>query len=134
MPEDVLTNVRKAISGKGIFAVGKLKNAFLLADKNHNGVLSRDEFVWCVKESGVDLTATEFNKLFRYFDKNFDDQVSYREFVEFFSVPLGAERHNLVVESFNRLAGGQKTIDFVTVSHAFDPREDPEVSLSIVSP
>jgi hypothetical protein len=85
MPEDVLANIRKAVISNGIFGVGKLKNAFLTADKNHNGFLSRDEFVWCIKESGVDLTVNEFDKLFRYFDKNFDDQVSYREFVEFFS-------------------------------------------------
>lgn len=34
-----------------------------------------------MKEAGVVLTKTESDNLFKYFDKNYDDQVSYTEFL-----------------------------------------------------
>lgn len=37
-----------------------------------------------MKESGFNLTKTEYDNLFRYFDKNCDDEVSFVEFIGFF--------------------------------------------------
>lgn len=37
-----------------------------------------------MKESGFSLTKTEYDNLFKYFDKNCDDEVSFIEFVGFF--------------------------------------------------
>lgn len=36
-----------------------------------------------MKESGFLLTKTEYDNLFRYFDKNCDDEVSFVEFIGF---------------------------------------------------
>jgi len=36
-----------------------------------------------IKESGMPLTKTEFDNIFRYFDKNCDDEVSLDEFIGF---------------------------------------------------
>lgn len=129
IPEELIENIRGSLLNRGYFSLGNFKNVFLAADKNGNGFLSRDEFVWCMKESGIDMTVNDYNKLFRFFDKNFDNQISYKEFVEFFICPLSIERLNLVNESFNKLAGGpdKLTIDYVAISQAYDPKEDPEV-------
>lgn len=40
-------------------------------------------FLIILKESGFSLTKTEYDNLFRYFDKNCDDEVSFVEFVSF---------------------------------------------------
>ena len=40
-------------------------------------------FLIIFKESGFSLTKTEYDNLFRYFDKNCDDEVSFVEFVSF---------------------------------------------------
>lgn len=34
-----------------------------------------------MKQSEFDLTKTEYDNLFSYFDKNHDDKISYQEFV-----------------------------------------------------
>jgi len=53
----------------------------LRSDKNCNGILNRNEFKWTLKESGFVLTKTEYDSLFRYFDKNADDKIIYNEFL-----------------------------------------------------
>ena len=52
-----------------------------------------------MKEAGISLTKTEYDNLFKFFDKNCDDEVSFIEFVEFLkgknninSVPLNEKR------------------------------------------
>jgi Ca2+-binding EF-hand superfamily protein len=44
----------------------------------------RTEFQWALKEAGFNLTKTEQDQIFRFFDKNFQDRVSYVEFLSFF--------------------------------------------------
>jgi calcyphosin len=61
------------IRGAGVF--------FKRYDKNHNGTLERDEFTWALKEAGIVLTKTESDNLFKYFDKNNDNLITYQEFL-----------------------------------------------------
>ena len=44
-------------------------------------MLNRNEFKWALKEAGFVLTKTEYDSLFRYFDKNADDKITYNEFL-----------------------------------------------------
>ena len=50
-------------------------------DKSKNKKLDREEFVWALKEYGLELTKHEFDKLFKFFDKNCDGEVNYEEFL-----------------------------------------------------
>ena len=73
------------------------------ADKNKNQHLDRTEFSWCVKEAGVGLTKTEFDKIFKYFDKNCDDKITYQEFMGFFSGELNERRLDVINQAFKKL-------------------------------
>lgn len=55
--------------------------SFSRSDKVKNGLLNRNEFKWALKEAGFVLTKTEYDSLFRYYDKNADDKISYEEFL-----------------------------------------------------
>lgn len=55
--------------------------SFSRSDKGKNGLLNRNEFKWALKEAGFVLTKTEYDSLFRYYDKNTDDKISYEEFL-----------------------------------------------------
>jgi len=72
--KDVVFSSERADDCMGIRNLGK---CFMRADKNRNMYLNRHEFTWALKENGHCLTKTELDRLFRFFDKNGDDQVSY---------------------------------------------------------
>lgn len=50
-----------------------------------------------MKDSGLLLTKTEYDNLYKYFDKNYDDQVSFHEFISFFRSQLSENRNNKVL-------------------------------------
>lgn len=91
-PRALIDRIRTELKKRGMYGIRGLAVAFRRADKNKNGVLDRAEFTWALKELGFNLTKNELDNLFRYFDKNFDDQVSYVEFIKQLRPALNARR------------------------------------------
>jgi Ca2+-binding EF-hand superfamily protein len=50
-------------------------------DNSNNGRLDRQEFTWGLKENGHVLTPSEFERVFKFFDKNNDGSLDYNEFL-----------------------------------------------------
>lgn len=69
--------------------------------------------MWGLKENGHTLSPSEFERIFKYFDKNNDGKVSYDEFLRGIRGQLNERRKALVCQAFDKL---DKTGDgFVTV-------------------
>ena len=45
-------------------------------DNNGDRRLDRSEFMWGLRENGHKLTPSEFERIFKYFDKNNDGKIS----------------------------------------------------------
>lgn len=54
-----------------------------------------------MKEAAVQLTKTEYDNLFRYFDKNCDDLISQAEFIGSIRPPLDEKRFEVVSAAFD---------------------------------
>jgi Ca2+-binding EF-hand superfamily protein len=52
--------------------------------------------MWGLKENGHTLSPSEFERIFKYFDKNNDGKISYDEFLRGVRGPLNARRAALV--------------------------------------
>lgn len=50
-------------------------------DKNGSGKLDRHEFAWALKDNGHALTQHEFERIFKFFDKNNDGILDVQEFM-----------------------------------------------------
>lgn len=50
-------------------------------DKNGSGKLDRHEFAWALKDNGHTLSQHEFERIFKFFDKNNDGIVDVQEFM-----------------------------------------------------
>ena len=59
--------------------------------------------MWAMKENGHALTKTELDKLFRFFDRNGDDKVSYHEFISAIRGEMNEHREGLVRGLFAKL-------------------------------
>lgn len=82
-------------------------------DNNRDKKLDRYEFQWGLKENGHDLSASEFERIFKYFDKNNDGKVSYDEFLRALRGDLNAGRKNMIGLAFKKV---DRTNDgFVTI-------------------
>lgn len=74
------------------------------------------------------LTKTEYDNIFKYFDKNCDDEVSFLEFISFVRVPLNEFRANVVGKVFDTLdQGRQGTLLFEQLKQLYDASKSWDV-------
>ena len=126
LPENALAMIRKELIGKGFFGVCQLRRIFQRADKNGNGNLDRNEFTWCIKECGLNLTKTDFEKIFRYFDQNCDNTITFAEFIQAIVEPLTPARKDCIMMSYDYLRQDSNlTVDKICAN--FNPLHHPEV-------
>lgn len=59
--------------------------------------------MWGLKENGQDLSSSEFERLFKFFDKNNDGNVDYDEFLRGLRGNLNDRRRSLVHLAFKKL-------------------------------
>ena len=69
---------------------------FKRMDNSGDKKLDRNEFMWGLKENGHDLSPSEFERIFKYFDKNNDGKISFDEFLRALRGDLNERRRGLV--------------------------------------
>ena len=98
------------------------------ADKVNRGGVSRNDFVWAVKEAGATLTKHDVDKVYKYFDKKSDNFVRYPEFLALVRGDLTHRRADLIKSTWARLSSGQTdSVKFETIQNAYDPYGQPDV-------
>jgi Ca2+-binding EF-hand superfamily protein len=65
--------------------------------------MDRHEFMWGLRENGHSLTPSEFERIFKYFDKNNDGKISYDEFLRGIRGDLNAFRKGFVMQAYAKL-------------------------------
>jgi Ca2+-binding EF-hand superfamily protein len=72
-------------------------------DNNGDKKLDRYEFQWGLKENGHDITPSEFERVFKYFDKTNNGKIDYNEFLVALRGDLNPRRQRLVDAAFFKL-------------------------------
>lgn len=130
-PYEVLERIKNGLKKNGLTGVTVLSRLFRKADKNKSLTLCRSEFCWVLKEAGFHLTKNEFDNIFRYFDKNCDDEISYKEFMGYIRGELNERRLSVVGQAFKRLdKAGDGRISLEEMRLCYDVSNHPEVNES----
>lgn len=93
-PHQVLQKIRAVLLANG--GIYKLQKVFAKCDRNGNSTLDRQEIQWGLKEAGIVLSPSEFERVFKFFDKNNDGVVSFPEFVGAIRGPLSNSKANTI--------------------------------------
>ncbi len=117
-PNQVLEKVKSVLLQRGGHGIRGLGIVFRRMDNNRDKRLDRYEFQWGLKENGHDISPSEFERIFKFFDKDNNGKINYDEFLRAIRGDLNDRRRNLVRLAFNKL---DKTGDgFVTVDDLAD--------------
>ena len=114
VPYAILDKIKKELLRRGSHGIRGLGIVFRRIDNNRGGSLDRTEFEWGLRENGHQLSPLDFDRLFKYFDRNLDGTVSYDEFLRALRGDLNDSRRQLISLAFRKLdktGDGQVTIE-----------------------
>eukprot|EP01022_Parablepharisma_sp_SALTPOND_P017028 TRINITY_DN2633_c0_g1_i1.p4 TRINITY_DN2633_c0_g1~~TRINITY_DN2633_c0_g1_i1.p4 ORF type:complete len:412 (-),score=56.34 TRINITY_DN2633_c0_g1_i1:168-1403(-) len=102
-PNQVLAKIKKTLIERGTTGIRGLGILFRRIDDSGNRKIDRHEFSWAMKENGHCLSPLEFERLFKYFDRNNDGVINYDEFLRGVRGELNERRRAVVHEAFRKL-------------------------------
>jgi Ca2+-binding EF-hand superfamily protein len=102
-PFQVLEKIKAKLLERGTHGIRELGNVFRRMDNSKNKKLERNELMWGLKENGHNLSSSEYERVFKYFDKNNDGWVDYVEFLRGLRGDMNDRRRGLVQMAFKKL-------------------------------
>ena len=126
--EDILVHLRSIMIQRGYIGIMSMRRTFMLVDENSTKEISFDEFEKIFKTYRYDLSETEINNLFNYFDKEGNGYIKYEEFLNELCNNLNQFRKDILKQVFNKL--DEKEKGFVTVGiirHEYNSKGNPLV-------
>ena len=126
--EDILAHLRSILIERGYTGIMSMRRTFMLMDENSNKKISFDDFDKLFKTFRYDLSETEINNLFNYYDKGGNGFINYEQFINELCGNLNQFRKNILKQVFDKLDNEEK--GFITVGiirHEYNPRGNPLV-------
>ena len=102
-PNQILDKIRERLVERGAHGIRGMGILFRRMDDSGDRKLDRMEFQWGLKENGHGISPMEFERIFKYFDKNNNGKINYDEFLRAIRGDLNEYRKNLVGLAFQKL-------------------------------
>ena len=126
--EDILIHLRSILIERGFTGIMSMRRTFMLMDENSSKKVSFNDFDKLFKTFRYDLSETEINNLFNYYDKGRNGFIKYDEFIKDLCVNLNEFRKGILKQVFNKLDNGEKGFITVgTIRNEYNPRGNPLV-------
>ena len=126
--EDILVHLRSILIQRGYTGLMSMRRTFMLSDENSSKKISFDDFEKLFKVYRYDLSETEINNLFNYFDNEGNGYIKYNEFIKELCGNLNQFRKNILKQVFNKLDKNEKGyITVGTIRHEYNPKGNPLV-------
>lgn len=130
-PFQVLQKIKKNLLEKGAYGIRGLSNLFRRIDAHGNRRINRHDFSWAMKENGHALSSLEFERLFKYFDRNNEGFINYEEFMTGVRGELSQKRKTLVYDIFLKIGG--KRIKLPNLIAAYNVDKQPKVNIELLN-
>ena len=126
--EDILAHLRAIMVQRGYTGILSMRRTFMLQDEKSRKTISFDEFEKLFKVYRYDLSETEINNLFNYFDKEGNGYIQHDEFLNELLGSLNQFRKNILNQVFNKLDQNEKGFITVgTIRNEYNPKGNPLV-------
>ncbi|CAL1295441.1 unnamed protein product [Larinioides sclopetarius] len=109
---------------KGILGLGRV---FRRMDDNNSGDLNLEEFVKGIRDTGLNITDEDAEKLFKHFDKDDSGALKYEEFLRAVRPKLSPARLSLIEKAFEKVdKSGDGKITYEDLKGIYSVQHHPE--------
>ena len=126
--EDIMAHLRNNLVQRGPRGLMSIRRTFMLIDENSDKRIQFSEFEKMFKRYRFNLSQTEINNLFNYFDKDGSGYIDYGEFIGGILGDLSKFRKDILKQVFDKLDKDETgTITVGQLREAYNPKEHPLV-------
>ena len=126
--EDIMAHLRNNLVQRGPRGLMSIRRTFMLIDENSDKRIQFSEFEKMFKRYRFNLSQTEINNLFNYFDKDGSGYIDYGEFIGGILGDLSKFRKDILKQVFDKLDKNETgTITVGQLREAYNPKEHPLV-------
>ena len=132
-PNQVLAKVKKTLVERGTYGIRGLGILFRKVDASASRKVNRHAFAWAMKENGHTLSALEYERVFKYFDRNEEGVIDYIQFLRGIRGELSERRKALVQDVYRKLDStgtGRTTLDDLLA--VYNVEKHPKVDRSFM--
>ena len=129
--DDVMQKVReKIIERGGSGGIRSLQRLLAIMDDNGDKRLSKDELKYGLRDYGIELSTSELDAVFMYFDRDGNGFIDITEFLVGIRGELNARRKKLIRMAFDILdADGSGYITVEEIAEVYDVSQNPDVTM-----
>lgn len=126
--EEILDKLREQLKKRGTKGIVGLGRKFKIMDDDNSNTVDKMEFKKGMRETNLDLSSSELEKLFNYFDKDGGGDISYDEFLNGVRGKMNERRKKMVLQAFNVLdKDGSGVVEPGDIIDVFDASKHPDV-------
>ena len=126
--EDLMAHLRSNLVQRGPRGLMSIRRTFMLIDENSDKRIQFSEFEKMFKRYRFNLSQTEINNLFNYFDKDGSGYIDYGEFIGGILGDLSKFRKDILKQVFDKIDKDETgTITVGQLREAYNPKEHPLV-------
>jgi len=125
---EIVHELRMQLAKRGGLSMKTLGLAFAVNDRDRSGYFDFEEFESILGRAGLFLKRQELTKLFRYFDRDQNERVSYNEFLRGLQGELNERRTGIIRQAFQKMdKTGNGVVDMEDVVGTYDASRHPLV-------
>ena len=127
-PNEILANLAKILMLRGCRSLLSFQRKISLYDKNHNGLISLENFYNVILTYNINLSLEEIQILFNAFDKENTGFMSYDKLIKLLLGDVNSNRENIVKNIYNNFnKNGQGKVSVNDIKNGFNSKKHPDV-------
>ena len=126
--EDLVTEIKSKLSGRGILGIRSLSRIFKILDNNGNKQIDIEELYWGLKDFGINISEEEAQNVLSGFDRDRNGTLNFDEFLRGIRGDINDFRVSWIRKAYQKLdVNGDGLVKLDDIAQLYDVSKHPDI-------